>query len=161
MQLAVSMKYLLVFLIGVQGFLMLIDELIFHRQRGLGNFERWGHVADTGVFFLALLVPALFPLEQPYGLIYLGLALASSLIITKDEAIHNRACGAAEQWCHALLFVLHGAILMTVYMLWQLAPDAGLLRTLPLAVFCWGLYQHFYWNVYERHHLGTKASHQQ
>ncbi len=161
MQLAVSIKNLLIFLIGVQGFLMLVDELIFHRRRGLGTFERWGHVADTSTFLLALLVPAFFPLTEPYRWLYIGLALGSSLIITKDEAIHNRACGPAEQWCHAMLFILHGAILLAVYMLWQLEPGASLLKSLPLAVFCWGLYQHFYWNVYERHHLGTKTSHQQ
>lgn len=157
---AAGLQTLLALLIGFQGLLMLVDELVFHRQRGLDRFERWGHVADTSLFFLALLVPALFPPARPYTLIYIGLAVASALIITKDEAIHTKSCSAIEHWCHALLFILHGAILTSTYMLWQLAPAAPILALMPPVIFCWGLYQHLYWNVYARHYLGSKASHQ-
>ncbi len=152
---AEALNTLLFALTGLQGLVMVLDELIFHRRRGLGRFERWGHVVDTSVFFGALLIPALASFEQPYILAYCVMAGLSTLVITKDEAIHSRSCGAAEHWCHSLLFILHGAILLLVGLLWHLKPDAFLLQALPILVFCWGVYQHFYWNIYERDNLGT------
>jgi hypothetical protein len=151
---------LLLSLSAAQGLVMAVDEFHFHRQRGLPRFERWGHVADTGLFLLALLIPLLLP---PSGIglaVFAVFAVASCLFITKDEWIHAKECSGAEQWCHALLFVLHGPILIATGLLWTLAPDHLALRLLPPLVFLWGLYQHLYWNVYhERKH--TESSREQ
>ena len=32
---------------GLQGLAMLVDELLFHRRRGLPRWERIGHPIDT------------------------------------------------------------------------------------------------------------------
>ncbi|MBC7531873.1 MAG: hypothetical protein H7318_09860 [Oligoflexus sp.] len=131
-----------------QAILMLVDEGIFHHKRGLEKFERWGHVADTGLFFIAISVPALFAPTTLLISIYGVLAVASCLLITKDEWIHAEACEPLEHWCHAMLFILHGALLAVIGVLWNLQPDLPELKALPVAVFFWGLYQHLYWNVY-------------
>lgn len=131
-----------------QAILMLVDEGIFHHKRGLEKFERWGHVADTGLFFIAISVPALFAPTTLVSSIYGVLAVASCLLITKDEWIHAEACEPIEHWCHAMLFILHGALLAVIGVLWNLQPDLPELKALPVAVFFWGLYQHLYWNVY-------------
>jgi len=139
---------LLLILTALQGLIMAIDELIFHRQRGLPAFERWGHVADTGLFLLALLLPALAA-PTPFWLgLYTFFALASCILITKDEWIHASVCSGAEQWCHAMLFVLHGPILLTAGLVWFLAPHHFVLKMLPPIVLICGLYQHLYWNIY-------------
>lgn len=147
------LSILLLTLTALQGLIMVVDEFIFHRRRGLPPFERWGHVADTSLFLLALLLPALTaPASWTLGL-YAFFAIASCLFITKDEWIHASACSGAEQWCHAMLFVLHGPILLAAGLLWFLAPHHFALKMLPPIVLIWGLYQHLYWNVYhERKH---------
>lgn len=146
---------LLTILAGTQALLMVVDEVIFHRRRGLERFERWGHVADTTLFCAALLVPAFCLPSQRAILSFAALGFASCLLITKDEWVHAKACEAIEHWCHAMLFILHGALLIVVGMLWTIEPRTWELRALPAAVFIWGIYQHFYWNIYGR------SSHQQ
>ncbi|RYZ89589.1 MAG: hypothetical protein EOP04_06420 [Proteobacteria bacterium] len=143
-----QLRILLAVLGAVQALMMFIDEGIFHRRRGLDTFERWGHVADTFLFLIALLVPAFFAPGNASNLSYLLLSLASCLLITKDEWIHAKACPPLEHWCHALLFILHGALLVLIGIIWNLKPDALEIRALPIAVFIWALYQHFYWNIY-------------
>jgi hypothetical protein len=138
---------------ALQGLIMAVDEFIFHRRRGLPAFERWGHVADTSLFLLALVVPALTTPTSIWLGVYSFLAIASCLFITKDEWIHASTCSGAEQWCHAMLFVLHGPILLLAGLVWFLQPQHPILKMLPPIVLMWGLYQHLYWNVYhERKH---------
>jgi len=143
-----TLRLLLLILGATQAAMMLIDEGIFHHRRGLDKFERWGHVADTSLFCIALLVPAFFDPSRISNAVFIVLAIASCLLITKDEWIHAEACEPIEHWCHAMLFVLHGAILVLIGLIWNLQPGAWELRALPVAVFFWGLYQHLYWNVY-------------
>lgn len=145
---AETLRLLLLLLAGVQALVMLWDELFFHRRRGLERFERWGHVADTAVFCAALCIPAFAAPDRVPLISFVLLAFFSSLLITKDEWIHAKVCTGAENWCHALLFILHGALLVIVGILWVLEPDAWELRALPFLVLAWGLYQHFYWNLY-------------
>ena len=146
-----TLRFVLAGLGLTQALLMLVDEGIFHHRRGLEKFERWGHVADTSLFFLAISIPAIFDPSLVTTSIYGLLAVASCLLITKDEWIHAEACAPLEHWCHAMLFILHGALLTVIGVLWNLPTDGVLweLKAMPVAVFLWGLYQHFYWNVYQ------------
>jgi len=147
---------LLLGLTALQGLIMAVDEFVFHRRRGLPPFERWGHVVDTGLFLLALLLPALFTPNSILLILYGFLAIASCLLITKDEWIHASTCSGAEQWCHAMLFVLHGPILLLAGLVWYLNPGHFALKMLPPIILIWGLYQHLYWNVYyDRKHART------
>jgi hypothetical protein len=151
---------LLLVLTAMQGLIMAVDEFFFHRQRGLPTFERWGHVADTSLFLLALLVPALTVPGTGWLTLYTFLAIASCLFITKDEWIHASACSGAEQWCHAMLFVLHGPILLLAGLVWFLQPQHLALKMLPPIVLMWGLYQHLYWNVYHERKLSQSSREQ-
>lgn len=143
-----TLRFVLAGLGLTQAVLMLVDEGIFHHRRGLQKFERWGHVADTSLFFLAIAVPALLGPSRGTNVVFAVLALSSCLLITKDEWIHADACEPLEHWCHAMLFILHGALLTVIGILWNLQADVWELKALPIAVFFWGLYQHLYWNVY-------------
>jgi hypothetical protein len=120
-------------LVVAQGALMLIDEQLFHRRRGLGGFERWGHPVDTTVFLAAAALPALAPRSASLAAAYAALAAFSTLLVTKDELIHARACGPAEHWVHAVLFALHGPILIGLGILWAVEAGHAVRLAVPLA----------------------------
>ncbi len=132
-------------LAGLQAALMIVDERVFHRARTLGEWESWGHVADSAVFAAALAPAALLAPTRGAALLYAALAAASTVLVTKDEWIHARECGGTEQWLHALLFVLHPCVLLAVGALWARGED-GLLRAgLPAVVAAYSFYQWLYW----------------
>jgi hypothetical protein len=138
----------LVGLAGAQTGLMLVDEWVYHRRRKLDLFETWGHPIDTALFIAALAVPACLPPSRAALVAFGGLSLLSLLVITKDEWVHARACEPAEHWLHALLFVLHAPVLISVGLTWLAAPDARILRLMPLMVSGWMLFQIAYWTDY-------------
>src|SRR4051812_48840048 len=99
-------------LAAAQACLMLVDERLFHRDRVLGEWESWGHVADSAFFAAALASATLLPPSRAALSLYAALALASTLLVTKDEWIHARECEGTENWIHALLFSLHPCVLL-------------------------------------------------
>lgn len=105
---------------ALQGALLLIDEFYFHRQRGLGLWERIGHPVDNFLLFLPLVL-AFFrsPGSSSAQWIYFGFSALSCLLITKDEWVHSRECRASENWLHALLFVLHPVALGAAAWAWN------------------------------------------
>ncbi|HWP59162.1 MAG TPA: hypothetical protein VNL14_14810 [Candidatus Acidoferrales bacterium] len=131
----------LVALFLAQACLMLVDEWLFHRRRGLEPWERWGHPLDSIVYAAALLVPALAPPRAPWGPLYAALAVASCLLITKDEWVHARSCAAGEHWVHAVLFLIHPAVLIFSGFLWASGEGASLRLSLPVAVAAFAAYQ--------------------
>ncbi|MDF3067782.1 MAG: hypothetical protein K0R38_3383 [Polyangiaceae bacterium] len=138
------MKWLAVPLV-LQALAMLVDELYFHRRRGLPRWERIGHPVDTasvlGCYGLALAVPASAASLPWYGL----LATISCLLVTKDEIVHAARCEPAEQWLHAVLFVLHPIVLGVGAWLW-LRGEQQLLMLSAVLTAAFGVYQAVYWN---------------
>lgn len=132
-------------LVGAQGMLMVIDEWSFHRARRLGEWESWGHVADSVLFIAALSPAALFAPTSGPALVYASLAIVSTIVVTKDEWIHTRECEAAENWVHALLFALHPCVLIAVGALWARGEGELLRLGLPFFVAFFGMYQWLYW----------------
>jgi 2-polyprenyl-6-hydroxyphenyl methylase/3-demethylubiquinone-9 3-methyltransferase len=131
--------------VAAQGMLMFLDETVYHRARGLGEWESWGHMADSAFFAAALSLPA-YVAPSPFGeRAYLVMALLSTLLVTKDEWIHARECGGTEQWVHALLFALHPCVLFAVGALWARGEGAVLRAALPPAVLALTAYQWAYW----------------
>jgi len=128
-----------------QALLMLVDERVFHRDRGLGEWESWGHVADSAFFALALAPAALLAPSRVALALYAALALASTVLVTKDEWIHARECDGAENWIHALLFALHPCVLIAAGVLWTRGEAASLRAALPLAVAGWSFFQWSWW----------------
>lgn len=133
----------------LQASAIAVDEFYFHRKRGLPPWELLSHPVDT----LCLLACLTFALTQAYTAtnlkIYLLLCLISCLLVTKDEAIHRKACTAAECWVHSLLFLLHPVVLMSVAIVWKESSrtartnfaDAALLAGFIGAAFLFLLYQ--------------------
>ena len=132
-------------LVAAQSGLMLVDEAVFHRERRLGTWEGWGHVADSALFAAALLPPALLAPAPGPAAAFAALAVVSTLLVTKDEWIHARECGAPEHWTHAVLFALHPCVLIAVGALWARGEGAPLRAGLPVVVACWSFYQWAYW----------------
>ncbi|HEY4831110.1 MAG TPA: hypothetical protein VIH61_00905 [Waddliaceae bacterium] len=114
------MKWIVLFPFLLQGIAILVDEIYFHRKRGLPAWERIGHPLDT----LCLLICMSMIIFVPFSLftlkIYGVLALFSCLMVTKDEFIHKHHCPWAENWLHALLFILHPITLACAALLWPI-----------------------------------------
>jgi hypothetical protein len=131
---------------ALQGLLMLVDELHFHRKRGLPRWERWGHPIDTLSVLLCYGLALSLPAVASNIVWYLLAAGASCLLITKDELVHAQRCAPAEQWLHSLLFVLHPVVLGAAGLLW-LAQERGALWLSAGLTAAFGVYQVVYWNV--------------
>jgi putative flippase GtrA len=137
---------------------MSVDELYFHWQRELPRWERIGHPLDTLTVLLCLGWVWFVPPSSTAVSIYLGLAFFSCVFVTKDEWVHHKYCSAGEHWIHALQFVFHTLVLLSVGLLWPALHQQtiawlhyeGFERALFLSnlglTFGFGLYQLIYWN---------------
>ncbi|HET9625609.1 MAG TPA: methyltransferase domain-containing protein [Kofleriaceae bacterium] len=136
-----------------QAILMVIDEGWFHRARGLPRRERLGHPIDTlslaGCLMWLIALPHGDPGERtsPYALPgFLVLAVISTAVVIKDEAVHARQCSVGEHRLHAALYVLHPVVLAAFAALWWLGADGLLVGQLGVTLaFC--AYQIIYWNL--------------
>jgi hypothetical protein len=132
--------------LGLQALCMLVDELHFHRARGLPRWERVGHPLDT----LSVLACYGFALTVPPHLDNLGwyasAAFLSCLLVTKDELVHAQRCPPLEHWLHSLLFILHPIVLGVAALLW-LSEERTLLWLSASLTAVFGAYQALYWNV--------------
>ncbi|HSS02738.1 MAG TPA: bifunctional 2-polyprenyl-6-hydroxyphenol methylase/3-demethylubiquinol 3-O-methyltransferase UbiG [Kofleriaceae bacterium] len=133
--------------IVLQGVVMVVDEGWFHRARGLPRWERIGHPLDTLTIVLCLAwLLATSPQSSSALPVYIGLAISSTLFVTKDEGVHARLCGPGEHWLHAVLFVLHPIVLSAFAYLWWTGAVGLLLGQLGIAL-AFMTYQILYWNV--------------
>ena len=53
--------------------------------------------------------------------VFIGFSIFSCLMVTKDEFIHKEHCPGAENWLHALLFLLHPITLAVTGMIWPIS----------------------------------------
>ncbi len=132
-------------LAALQGALMIADERAFHRARALGEWESWGHAADSAVFAAALVPAALLAPTRGAAVLYAAGAVFSTALATKDEWIHARECAGAEHWLHAVLFALHPCVLIAVGALLARGEGALLRAGLPAAAAAYSFYQWLYW----------------
>ncbi|HEY6077331.1 MAG TPA: hypothetical protein VIW29_00915 [Polyangiaceae bacterium] len=132
--------------LGLQALAMLVDELHFHRQRGLPRWERIGHPLDTlSVLACYALALSASP-TQGHLIAYALVAAGSCLLVTKDELVHAERCKPMEQWLHALLFMLHPIVLGSAAFLW-VRQERTLLWLSASLTAAFGAYQALYWNV--------------
>lgn len=128
----------------LQMLCMAADEFWFHRKRGLPRWERIGHPLDT----LTVVVCLVWMLSVEPGTltrgVYIALAVFSCLFVTKDEPVHRRYCSAAEQWLHAILFLLHPVVLAGAAFLWLERPFLALICGLMVG---FAVYQFIFWNI--------------
>jgi 2-polyprenyl-6-hydroxyphenyl methylase / 3-demethylubiquinone-9 3-methyltransferase len=141
------MLALLVLPVLLQGAALAVDEGVFHRRRGLPRWERIGHPLDTLTLVACLSwLVASHPGTTTLS-VYLGLAMFSTLFVTKDEWIHAELCSGGEQWLHALLFTLHPIVLGAAGVLWWRGEHPGVIVAQLAAAIAFGLYQAIYWNA--------------
>jgi hypothetical protein len=130
-----------------QGLAMVVDEFVFHRRRGLGRWESWGHPIDTLSVAAGFAVTCLLPVTPTLRTAFILLALFSCLLVTKDEWVHSRECTPGEQWLHACLFLLHPACWYAAFSLW-VHDQAMPLRYGNLGLIsAFALYQILAWNT--------------
>ena len=152
----------------LQGLAMLVDEFYFHRKRGLGNWEIWGHPLDS-LGFLACFVFLLLKDPSPGHLqTYIQWAAFSCVLVTKDEWIHAQVCSKGEMWLHSLLFLLHPLVLISAGYLWfrgaQDAEKQLFIETTLLiqssVIFTFMLYQVVYWGfLWKRKSTTSSTTH--
>jgi hypothetical protein len=140
-----------------------MDEIVFHLKRGLPRWERIGHPLDTLSVLLCFACVLFLPYSTEMLYWYIGLAVFSCLLVTKDEFVHKHHCPASEQWLHALLFINHPIMLASLGLSWPLLKNDTLFSWLApwkehrealifflaiqaLFIFCFFLYQIIYWN---------------
>ncbi|NGX62146.1 MAG: hypothetical protein K940chlam9_01640 [Chlamydiae bacterium] len=132
----------------VQGLVIVWDEFYFHWKRGLPLWERIGHPLDSFTVVLCLSYVLLFPYSKEVLLPFVILAVLSCLFVTKDEFVHKEHCDGKEQWLHAVLFLNHPLVMISMGMLWARGAGSHLFLTSQLvftSLFC--LYQLVYWNL--------------
>lgn len=155
--------YYLVFLpFLIQLIAISIDEFYFHIKRGLPKWERIGHPLDTLTTLFVFFFVWFIPFQSHLWYLFIALSLFSCFFVTKDEFVHKEVCPASEQWLHALLFVNHPILLLTLAYFWpilhghplELFPQA--LKYAPFykkmllgqitSSICFMFYQIIYWN---------------
>lgn len=132
----------------LQGFAMFVDELYFHRKRGLLLWERIGHPLDSLTVLICYLFIALQPPSTLNIYVYIGLCAFSCLFVTKDEFIHTEECSAQENWLHSILFILHPLTFLSAGIVWKENLSAQFLVFQPVLIFIFMLYQIFYWSLH-------------
>lgn len=148
----------------LQAILMVADEGYFHVRRGLPTWERLGHPLDTLSYLICLCYVLWTPFDFTALKIYCGLGLFSCLMVTKDEFVHKHHCPWAENWLHAMLFILHPIVIICIGLIWPVVQGvevpwwiaAWLDQPLALERFLWlqayavgafFLYQMIFWNI--------------
>ncbi len=153
----------------VQAAALAFDEFVFHHRRGLPRWECLGHPLDTFSVLVPTCVAAFAHLDQRSFIVFVGTALFSCFFVTKDEWVHARLCDAREQWLHAVLFICHPLVFVSLGILWMWrdAPQifglnaqyipitmmALYFQAVLLAVFL--VYQVIYWNIVRRPAFGS------
>lgn len=158
------MWVIILFPFVLQALAIAFDEGYFHIRRGLPKWERIGHPLDT-ISVLSCMGYVLFiPFSTKALLFYCALSLFSSFLVTKDEFVHKEHCPAAENWLHAVLFVLHPITLISAGLIWpitqgvEVAPWLANFLNVPeqLAFFlkmqfammsAFLIYQIVFWNI--------------
>ncbi len=128
---------------------MAVDEFWFHWNRGLGKWEKLGHPLDTLTVILCFSWARFVPPRSGF-LGYVLLSIFSCLFVTKDEWIHKRECTASEGWLHALLFLVHSAMLIALGSCYlqedHLDQIKSILSFQISLLIGFALYQLLYWN---------------
>ena len=131
---------------------MFVDEFVYHQKRRLGRWESLGHTVDSFFFLL----PFLYCLYFEEASFFYGICIVSTLIITKDEFVHNKECGPAEQWLHSALFIIHPIALFALKTAWD-QKLYTFIKVQAVIIGLFMLYQFFYWNIYAKQRPSLKA----
>lgn len=140
------MAHLVLLAFVAQAAAMLVDEGIFHRRRGLPRWERLGHPLDTATVLACYVWLLAVRPSSGHLVVYVGLVMASSLFVTKDEPLHATHCTPREHWLHAVLFVFHPMVLFGAAWLWWTRRFQPILVAQLALTSSFAVYQLVYWN---------------
>lgn len=149
---------------ALQALGMVFDEGYFHVRRGLPKWERIGHPIDTCSVLACMGFILFIPFSTTTLIVYIALAIFSSILVTKDEFVHKEHCPACENWLHAVLFTLHPITLTCAGFMWPVVQDVEVtpwiarwldnkealllfLRMQFATMIFFTLYQIIFWNV--------------
>ena len=90
----------------IHNTIMMIDEFYYHHKRILPRWEKLGHPADTVTYIFCLGLVLFLP-HQRWTILYLCVALFSTLFVFKDMPIHAHYCSFGEKCLHGLMYFLH------------------------------------------------------
>ncbi len=143
---------MLIYLIpfALQGLAILFDEFYFHHKRRLPKWEVWGHPLDTTTVLICFLFLVYFPPSQTNILVFAGLSFFSSLFVTKDEFVHSEKCEPAENWLHAILFILHPIVFLSAGLIWYFNLDMQVIYGQIAILVAFLIYQIVYWGFYAK-----------
>lgn len=148
---------------ALQALAIGVDEVYFHWKRGLPKWERLGHPMDTLSLLTCLGMVIFIPFSIFALQIYCALAVLSCFMVTKDEFVHKEHCCGAENWLHALLFILHPITLTMTALIWPISQQKNPPEWFPVwfdhsttlslflyvqggLVLAFFLYQFIFWN---------------
>jgi hypothetical protein len=131
----------------LQGLVIAADEFICHRRRGLPLWEIVGHPLDTVTVVAAYAFLCLCAPTPTHQLVFTGLAVFSTLFVTKDELVHAERCAPGEHWLHSLLFVLHPTAFFCGALLWIRGIGAMFFAVQLALVSLFLFYQVIYWGL--------------
>jgi hypothetical protein len=126
---------------------MAVDEIYFHRRRGLSTWEIWSHPIDTLAAFICVLFLLNATATVTKAWIFVGLAALSALLCTKDEFVHLENCERGEQWTHAVLFLLHPTVFFCGGLSWWWGTDRAFLLVQAMLISLCLVFQIGYWGV--------------
>lgn len=130
----------------LQAALILFDEFHFHHKRGLARWERIGHPLDILTLVAGLAFTLLVPVSAGAAGVFAAWAVFSCVFVTKDEWVHAGRCVGGEHWVHAMLFMAHPLVFLSVGWMWAQGMEPAY-RWVPLALMVlFFLYQVVYWN---------------
>ncbi|HNC45836.1 MAG TPA: hypothetical protein PKZ53_14810 [Acidobacteriota bacterium] len=155
------MLFLIGFIFSVQIMVILVDEFYFHYRREIPRWERIGHPLDTLTVLACYGYALSFEYSPQTVGPFIGMALFSTIFVTKDEFVHAKYCDPGEHWLHAVLFAFHPLVLLAIAALWTGVSArnplglptvvAGVPLKIMLIAQClltgvFGIYQTVYWN---------------
>lgn len=117
------MWFLAILPFALQALAIFFDEGYFHVRRGLPKWERIGHPLDTLTVLVCMGYVLWVPFSTKTLVLYVALAVFSSIFVTKDEFVHKDHCPASENWLHAILFTLHPITLTSAGFIWPVVQN--------------------------------------
>ena len=105
------------------GVVTSVDELYYHRKRGLPRWERLGHPLDLLAFVFCWAWMATHDFNDTNLCVYVGLTSFACILSTKDEWVHAELCPPGEQWMHSMMFMFNPVVFFCGGFIWACAPS--------------------------------------
>lgn len=103
----------------IHGSLLLYDEYVIHKERGLTKREITGGIIDGFLYIATIAVTIFTSYSEQLAFLYISLATLSCLSIVFHELYYPDKIRKTERIIHALLYIIHPLILFAFYESWK------------------------------------------